>query len=154
MCAARPALPVVMCAARPALPAETCASMAALPCSTVAVMVSTLASSLASSDFTAFGIVLATSCMPCASPCATPRMAPSLRAAFEDARISSSVKRRSCFEVLDLPAALPGAEPKASRASTTCSAAKFSGKEGSTRAKAVEEKKAEGDACGRPPVQV
>ena len=48
------------------------------------------------------------------------RMAPSLRAAFDDARISSSVFRCSCFEVLDLPAALPGAEPiKASRASTT-----------------------------------
>ena len=39
------------------------------------------------------------------------RMAPSLRAAFDDARISSSVFRCSCFEVLDLPAALPGAEP-------------------------------------------
>ena len=46
------------------------------------------------------------------------RMAPSLRAAFDDARISSSVFRCSCFEVLDLPAALPGAEPiKALRSS-------------------------------------
>lgn len=78
----------------------------------------------------------ATSCMPCgASPCATPRMAPSLRAAFDDARIFSAVNSCSCFEVLaELPAALPGAEPKASQATT--SAAKFSWKEGSTRAKA------------------